>query len=136
MCGGVIYYFNNQLTTIYFPNPKATLPVKKRNGEVALLPWGRRKGQAGQLPLGGWARLESIHQGIWDKYFPKPVKIPVLKFMEKDIMGTSHWFDIVEGQWIQGLIATQGQEERLYVVTIAPDREDAVHNRWPRILND
>ncbi|GIT34613.1 MAG: hypothetical protein Ct9H300mP4_09320 [Gammaproteobacteria bacterium] len=28
-----------------------------------------------------------------------------LSFMEKDPEGKSHWFDLVKGQWIQGLIA-------------------------------
>ena len=136
MCGGVIYYHNNQLITVYFPNPKASLPVKKKNGEQSLVLWGRRNNQEGSLPIGGWARLDSIHQGRWDKYFPKPVKIPALKFMEKDLMGVSHWFDVIEGQWIQGLLAQHGQEERVYVVTIAPEHEAAIHERWPRILND
>jgi len=80
------------------------------------------------------ARLESIQSGKWDRYFPKPVKIPVLSFMEKDLEGTSHWFDVTKGQWIQGLIAQQGEEVRLYVVTIHPEMENAVHERWPRVM--
>lgn len=124
------------MITAYFPNPKATLPVKKRDGSIALLAWGRRKQQKGQLPIGGWAHLASIHQGAWNQYFPKPVKIPALKFMEKDMMAQNQWFDVIEGLWIQGLAATKGQEQRVYVVTITPSREDATHNRWPHILND
>ena len=42
---------------LYFPNPKAQLPVKTRTGSVALLVWGRRHEQAGQLPLGGVGRV-------------------------------------------------------------------------------
>lgn len=55
--------------------------------------------------------------------------------MEKDIQGTSHWFDITKGQFIQGLIARDKYEQRVYVVTITPEFEDAVHHRWPRILS-
>jgi len=135
MCGGVYYIYNGEPHRVYFPNPNAQLPVQQRHDEPILFPWGRRQKQSGYLPLGGWARLESIQSGKWDRYFPKPVKIPVLSFMEKDLEGTSHWFDVTKGQWIQGLIAQQGEEVRLYVVTIHPEMENAVHERWPRIMS-
>jgi hypothetical protein len=135
MCGGIYYIINGEEVRTYFPNPKACLPVKKRVDGIELLPWGRRKQQAGNLPLGGWARLDSIYGGRWDKWFPTPVKLIVSQFMEKDIEGNSHWFDITPGKWIQGLIAHNGNERRVYVVTITPELEDAVHQRWPRILS-
>lgn len=135
MCGGVYYCNNNQDVRVYFPNPKATLPVITKNKEIELLPWGRRKEQQGHLPMGGWARLDSIYSGRWDKWFPIPVKIPVKQFMEKDIEGNSHWFDLTNGQYIQGLIARDKYEQRIYVVTIVPELSEAVHDRWPRILS-
>jgi len=135
MCGGVYYIINGEEVRTYFPNPKACLPVKKKQGGVELLPWGRRKEQAGHLPLGGWARLNSIYAGRWDKWFPTPVKLMASQFMEKDIEGQSHWFDITPGKWIQGLVAHWDNERRVYVVTITPEMEDAVHDRWPRILS-
>lgn len=134
MCGGVYYTHHEQDVRVYFPNPKAMLPVKTRQGESQLLPWGRRQGQAGKLPLGGWARLDSIYAGRWDRWFPKPVKLEIKSFMEKDIEGHSHWFDLTTGQYIQGLIARDGSEQRLYIVTITPEMIDAVHERWPRII--
>lgn len=135
MCGGVYYSIEEQDVRVYFPNPKAVLPVHMKNKKIELLPWGRRKEQAGILPLGGWARLDSIYAGRWDKWFPKPVKLPIKSFMEKDIEGQSHWFDLTKGQCIQGLVARDKYEQRIYVVTITPELEDAVHNRWPRIIN-
>lgn len=135
MCGGVYYSYNNQDIRVYFPNPKATLPVITKNKKIELLPWGRRKEQNGNLPMGGWARLDSIYAGRWDKWFPIPVKLPIKQFMEKDIQGNSHWFDITKGQFIQGLIARDKYEQRIYVVTITPELENAVHDRWPRILS-
>ena len=134
MCGGVYYQQNNQDVRVYFPNPTAMLPVKTKHQEIILLPWGRRKEQAGKLPLGGWARIESIQAGRWDRWLPTPVKIQIKAFMEKDIVGKSHWFEITTGQCIQGLVAHDKYERRVYVVTITPEREDAVHERWPRIL--
>jgi len=134
MCGGVYYTHNGQDVRVYFPNPKALLPVRMRDGGILLLPWGRRRQQAGHLPLGGWARLDSIHAGRWDKWQPRPVKLPIRQFMEKDVEGNSHWFDLTAGKWIQGLVARDRHERRVYVVTITPETEDAVHDRWPRIL--
>ncbi len=135
MCGGVYYSWEGQDFRLYFPNPKACLPVKTRDGSSILLPWGRRKEQAGKLPLGGWARLDSIYAGRWDRWFPVPVKLPLQQFMEKDIEGNSHWFDLTRGQYIQGLVARDKHEQRVYVVTITPELDDAVHDRWPRILS-
>jgi hypothetical protein len=135
MCGGVYYNSAGQDVRVYFPNPKALLPVITKEKKIEMLPWGRRKEQSGHLPLGGWARLESIYAGRWDKWFPIPVKLPVKQFMEKDIQGASHWFDLTKGQFIQGLIARDKYEQRVYVVTITPELDDAVHERWPRILS-
>jgi len=135
MCGGVYFQHGDDILRMYFPNPKAVLPVQKRDGNVVLLPWGRRKDQSGHLPMGGWARLDSIYGGRWDKYFPVPLKIPVLSFMEKDFEGQSHWYDLNKGQYLQGLLARDNNEQRIYVVTIEPEVEDAhIHNRWPRVV--
>lgn len=134
MCGGVEYRIQGEDIRVYFPNPRAALPVRRRDGKVERLPWGRRRQQAGDLPLGGWARLDSIHAGRWDRWFPVPVKLPVRRFMEKDIEGRTHWYDLTPGKWIQGLVARDGRERRVYVVTVAPEMAEAVHERWPRIL--
>lgn len=132
---GVIYLYQNILHTIYFANPKALLPVRLANGELKLFPWGRRKTQNGMLPLGGWARLTSIYQGKWDYHLPKPVKLPIIKFMEKDFEGNTQWYDITSGQWMQGLLAHEGDEWRVYIVTITPETSNTCHERWPRIIS-
>ena len=86
-------------------------------------------------PAPGWARLDSIYAGRWDRWFPIPVKLDIKSFMEKDMEGHSHWYDLTKGQYIQGLVARDHQEQRIYVVTVTPELEDAVHERWPRVLN-
>lgn len=136
MCGGVFYIYGNEERRYYFPNPAAVLPVKTKNGDSELISWGRREKQRGSLPLGGWARRESILSGTWDKYFPTPVKIPVSQFMEKDIEGTSHWHDLTKGKFIQGLLARDNysQSLRVYIVTIEPEFDNAIYHRWPRII--
>ncbi|MGB5474232.1 MAG: hypothetical protein WBQ78_12225 [Gammaproteobacteria bacterium] len=135
MCDGVYYTANGQDIRVYFPNPKAQLPVMARGGGTRRLAWGRRHEQAGSLPLGGWARLDGIYAGRWDRWFPVPVKIPVRSFMEKDLEGHSRWYDLTRGQWIQGLVARDRHERRIYVVTIEPELAEAIHARWPRIMS-
>lgn len=137
MCGAVYFNYGAETMRVYFPNPKAMLPVIKDDGGIVLLPWGRRKQQNGNLPVTGWARLDSIYCGVWDKYLPIPVKIPALSFMEKDFEGNSHWYDLQKGQFIQGLVARamNSNERRVYVVTLEPELEDAqIHSRWPRVV--
>jgi len=136
VCDGVYYTLNDREVRVYFPNPGAQLPVRTRAGGARLLPWGRRHDQAGHLPLGGRARLDTVYAGRWDRWFPVPVKLPVRSFMEKDFEGHSHWYDLTRGQWIQGLVARDGHECRVYVVTVEPELPDTIHDRWPRIRSD
>ena len=72
---------------------------------------------------------------FWDRWQPLPVKIPVKSFMEKSHDGANHWFDLVKGQCLQGLVARNNHEQRVYVVTIEPEQENAWYYRWPRIIN-
>ena len=136
MCGGVEYPNPfGEVRTVYFPSPTAELPVVTKEHDIAMLTWGRRRGEPGRLPVGGWARHESIEKGIWQKWNPVPVKIRVLRYMEKDSHKTSHWFDLPEEHVIQGLVAQLGDEQRVYVVTVQAEGEFAkIHVRWPRIV--
>ncbi len=133
MCGGVRYTSNGKDVKVYYPDPQAKLPIVLKNQDIILQFWGRRGQQPGRLPLGGWARHDSILAGKWDYTHPKPVKIAVESFMEKDRNKKSHWFDLQTGTYIQGLIARFDDECRVYVVTIKPDFK-AIHDRWPRIV--
>jgi hypothetical protein len=131
---GVMFYYQGEMLTVYFSNPKACLPVCAADGEVQLAVWGRRKMQAGELPLGGWAALNSIYQGKWNRFMPKPIRLPIAKFMKTDFEGCTHWYDVTAGQWIQGLIAREEGETRIYIVTITPESHTVCHDRWPRIM--
>lgn len=136
MCGGAEFLVKNEIVKVFFPNPKATLPVVMKNGEPELIPWGRRQDQPGSLPLGGWARLDSIRAGKWNYLNPKPVKLAIHSFMEKDKDKNSHWFDLQEHEFLQGLFVFNQQEQRVYVVTTeAPEETRDIHLRWPRIIS-
>ena len=138
MCAAVEIEGREKAARIYFPVATATLPVLMRDGIVINLPWGARREESNggvRWPAGGWARLESVKSGRWKAYHPVPVKIPARGYMEKDAEGKSHWFRLQPGEYIQGLVATIGDERRIYVITVTPPAEFAhIHDRWPRIV--
>ncbi|WP_181321402.1 hypothetical protein [Pseudomonas putida] len=136
MCGGV--EISGQFTRtgeqlrIYFPNPKAALPVLGNDSsDVVWVPWGRRREQQGKGPAGGWARLSSIEEGTWEKYGPTRVSIPAKRYMEKDEGKTSHWFDLEPGQAVEGLVIGDGEQQKVYVITTEPPPGmEWAHNRF------
>lgn len=136
MCGGARYIDQaGKDWKVYFPNPKAALPVK-RGRDVEWVRWGRRKEEnLTGFVQGGWARQASIEIGKWERYSPESVQLAVIAFMEKDADRNSHWIDVPKGRAIEGLIVRFDDEARLYVVTEDTPREFAwVHDRWPRIV--
>lgn len=131
MCGAI----QLQDKQVFFPHPDARLPVRKRDGNLEWVRWGKRREEICSFPEGGWARLSSIRDGRWAHFNPRPVQIVVDRFMEKDTAGQRYWFDLDEGEFIQGLLITINDESRVYVVTQEADPEAArIHPRWPRIL--
>ena len=102
MCGGIEY----QDQKIYFPQPDVRLPVRLRHGGVTWITWGKRKnGGSGKFPNGGRARLNSIANGKWKPWHPRPVLIVANQFMEKDQETQSHWVALDKRMVIQGLLA-------------------------------
>lgn len=133
MCHKIIFNYKNQDRQVSFDNPKACVPVLLRNGQINLFPWGKHRYVAGDLPLGGWLHLDEIYQGKWDKFFPKPVKLPIKAFLVRDLEDQARWFHLPHGKWIQGLMASAKNQRIVYIVTLAPN-EESVYQRWPRIL--
>lgn len=137
MCEAVRYLFGEDLMSVAFSSSGAKLPVLLKDGSIRLLPWGRRSSQKGNLPLGGCASLDSIYAGKWDKYFPQSVKIPYTAFMQRDFEGRAKWYEnlVTKINFIQGLVAKEGNEKRIYIVMTEPDIDvTEFHDRWPRIL--
>lgn len=138
MCAGAKFR-DKQLQkdwTIYFPNPKAALPVFLAGGLIEWVKWGRRKEEQVPFVQGGWAKLDSIQEGKWDRYNPITVNLAVDSFMEKDAEKVSHWVEVPQGKVIQALIVKGNAEKRLYVVTEdTPAEYSWVHDRWPRLVD-
>lgn len=138
MCGGVEARDAEKAYKVYFPSPKAAFPVMLEGGEaLGWVTWGRRHEEPGQGPQGGWARLETVERGGWEKYRPLRAFGLVQRYMEKgqpDEKGKkqSHWFDMPEGYALDCLVLGEGEQRRVYVVTSTPPEEYSwIHDRWP-----
>lgn len=133
MCHKVVFNYKNKDCQVSFDNMNAKLPILLRNGHTILLPWGRHKQMSSHLPLGGSIPLDEIYSGKLDAFFPKPVKLPLKAFLVRDIEDQAKWFHLPSDKWIQGLIAHEKLERRVYIVTLTPDQY-SIYPRWPRIL--
>lgn len=133
MCSGVKYVAKGEIITQIFANRKAVLPVKTKNGLV-YLPWGRRESQAGETPLGGWAEYTSLRAGQWNRFLPKPCKIMVAEFIERDTLtGEEKWFSLKANEFIHGIYCRDAGHYRAYVITLRPTLQTQ-YSRWPRVL--
>ena len=57
-----------------------------------------------------------------------------MRFMEKDPARQSHWFVLLPGQMLEGLLLEAGEEQRIYVISSdPPEGLEWVHERWPRL---
>jgi len=135
MCRAVRFNFEGRKFEYYFTQYKARLPLLLQNGHCLLVTWGRRRNESGGFPFGGSIRLASIQAGQWDALQPKPVKIVIPEFMETDVMGHEHWFKVMPGQYLQGMLAQQGKQLRVYTVQLDCNAEDTFFENWPRIVN-
>lgn len=132
MCIGAYYTLGSREMRVLFTQNNAQLPVTI-NGGVQLVAWGRRIKQKGKLPIGPTAFRDGVLAGNWDRYNPKAVRLWIKSFLEQDVEGRQHWHDVTSGKWVKGLLATEGSEQRVYVVTIEPHIADTPYQRWPDV---
>ena len=141
MCGGVEAREADKIWKIYFPNPKAAMPVLlEGSGQLDWISWGRRKDESGNGPQGGWARLSTVQAGGGEKYSQRHGYAMVQRFMEKEGRPgeknrVSHWFDVPESSALECLVIGEGEERRVYVITTEPPADyEWLHDRWPLVV--
>ncbi len=79
MCAGVEYREpSGKDWKVYFPSPKAALPIN-REDSVEWVKWGRRNASEDGKGffVTGWARQQSIDEVKWDKFHPEFVSLAV-----------------------------------------------------------
>lgn len=92
----------------FFWQAKPFLPVEE-NGLVHLYHWGNREISAA-LPKTGWAKIESLRDGLWDKFNPRKVLVPSAWGCEK-----KKWFKTPAG--VAAVKVRYGEIVRVYLLT-------------------
>ena len=110
----------------FFWQAKPFLPAEDESGVIHLYHWGNRE-RTLHLPKTGWAKLESVQDGLWDYLSPKKVWIPSLMGYEK-----KKWFKTPEG--VMGIRVRYHNIVRVYLLTIKATQAFARytgHDRQP-----
>jgi hypothetical protein len=93
-------------------------------------------GGAKRFPEENCARLEDIRAGKWASYEPRPVRILASRIIQLDPVSLRPvFFPLRGGEFIQGLLASIRDNQRVYVVTVPAPAEYADRwLEWPRIM--
>ncbi|MEM7017815.1 MAG: YrzE family protein [Pseudomonadota bacterium] len=122
-CNGIEYRQATNPVQVFFSQTQAALPVRLKTGETSWVQWGRRQGESGNLPPGGWANLSEINAGDWNEFKPKPVVVPATRYtLDNPRERRPHWRHLEGSMALQGLMAEAGNERGIYIVT-ADDRK-------------
>ena len=143
MCWCIDYDYDGRPRRAEFGYEIAELPVRLRGGVIRLYQWGARAPHwmsstsprpRRAFPETGWARLDDIRAGVWAPYRPTPVRISATRFRKVDAEQKAHWYDLEPGEYIQGLLAELGTQNRVYVVTVDPPDGVQTWSSWPRVV--
>jgi len=110
---------------VFFWQNRPYLPVEE-DGLIHLYDWGNKE-QLMKLPKTGWAKIESVRDGLWDWLVPKKVIIPSLMGYEK-----RKWFKTPEG--VSGIKIKFHNITRVYLLTQKADQKFIKltgHDRMP-----
>ncbi|MFH0779608.1 MAG: hypothetical protein V1928_01990 [Parcubacteria group bacterium] len=113
------------MVEVFFWQSKPFLPIEEE-GLVNLYPWGNRE-RGIRMPRTGWAKIESLRDGLWDYLSPKMVRVPSAYGYEK-----RKWFKTPDG--IKAVRVRLHNVTRVYIVTTKADREFydyTGHDRMP-----
>ena len=140
MCCGGIYFdiTTNKLIKVFFPIPNILIPIIEQDGTYTLCQWGQRerdKNLIKELPITGWARIESLEKEYWTKHKPRKVLIPFKSFFEKDKndpmypKNKSTEFELKDNQMLQGLLIKHLDKKLVYIMT--KPINNWIHDRYP-----
>ena len=144
MCEVVEYSYNGERMFATAGAHGSRLPVIQPGGIVLMVPWGAQGRTFHHEPRSVRIQseepcvpLDTIKRGAWAELEPKPVRIPVRRFMvlrQMDAATLDHWTFIGPGEYLQGALLRRGVERAVYVVTVEPPAHLEVLSPWPRIV--
>ena len=131
----VITTYAGDLMKVAFANPLAVLPVQrdaKATGQW--LRWGRRRFQAGDMPIGGVLAQTEIEQGVYDQYHPRLVHLGITGFLMWSSPLGNQTFMLSRNNFVQGVVLSSPDEmPRVYIVTMRPVKFHD-YRYWPVII--
>lgn len=144
MCCGGIYLdtTTNKLIKVFFPIPNVIIPIIDQYGTYELSQWGQRetdKHLIKDLPITGWARVESLGKTYWTRHNLKEVIVPFKSFFEKDRgdpmypKNKATEFELKENQALQGILIEHPEKNIVYVVT--EPINNWIHDRYPVVVS-
>jgi len=145
VCGGIEYLRDGERVSVYFDSNRPDLAGRVRGGRIRFYRWGARSAQyfspdnlggyAAKFPETCCAALADIRAGKWTAFGPRPIRIVASRIIQLDRIIGPVYFALKAGEFIQGLLASIGSHERVYVVTVPPPAEHADRwPEWPRIV--
>ncbi|QDQ25612.1 hypothetical protein FNU76_04170 [Chitinimonas arctica] len=127
MCEAIQY----QGRQVWFRIEGAQLPVIRKDGAIAMLPWGLRQADRHvHLHNGANVLLQQLGEDEWKRLHPVPVRLAVERFCQVDKEGTQHWFDVAPGKLMRGVLVKWRDDARVYLLT----EHRSVDNPNPRAL--
>lgn len=98
MCIGIQYFLDGERKLVLFDSQSPQLAIRLKTRAIIFYRWGTRgptysaedntRGWSIKFPVGGWAPLDAIRAGEWQKYEPRPVRIWLARFLQVDAF---HW---------------------------------------------
>lgn len=141
-CGGVyLDITTGKLIKVFFPIPNVLIPVIDERGVYFLCQWGQRENDKDlifDLPVTGWARIESTDKFYWQKHKPRKVTVPFQAFMEKDKNDPIYprnkacEFELKNNEGIEGLLIEHTAKSIVYIVT--KPIKNWIHDRYPVVV--
>jgi hypothetical protein len=89
------------------------LPVM-RDGELAFVRWGNRRGQSRFLPRTSWTWLSTIREGFWKSVETLPVDIPACRVLD----GRGVWVKVRVG--VRGLLVPDERRNAVVYMICEP----------------
>src|SRR5258708_3376920 len=121
MCVALKFVADGKTRTATAGVQGVTVPVLMRSGQVRFIEWGAptarhvsdpdSPGYVMKLPAGNWIDLDTLREGAWWRFKPRPVKIVAIAFGV--YLELERLIPLEAGQYLQGGPASEFAAQRV-----------------------
>jgi hypothetical protein len=135
MCSGVEVSEEGKRWEIYAPSHIAALPVWIE-GRLEWITWGRREGEDGESPEGGWLTEDEATNTTFRS---QRGLVYALRFLvdnadtPKSDYWRGEWHEVPEGYALDCVVLRSRGQRAAYIVTCSTSELPA-NGRWPRLI--